>query len=473
MEQLISFAWLGFALFVGKLLRKWFPFLKNLFIPSAILGGLFLLFLGPEVLGALSNNSIRLFPQESIAIWSTMPGFLINIVFASLFLGKTLPSLKEVWQKAGPQVAFSHTVAWGQYVVGFGLTLFVLSPLFQVEPMFGALIEIGFIGGHGTAAGLGETFQELGWPQGQDLALGVATIGVIVGVLTGIVLVNWGVRKGHSTYLKTQKTTDAEIESAQKELDSNEQELSLEVDSDTTKDSKASIISIESMEPMSFHLAYIAISIGVGALLLAGLTWIERMTLAPLSVPVLLGHVPLFPLAMVGGIIVEKFHHSFFAGHLDRQLILKIQGTALDLLIVSALASLTLSALADAWLPLTLLILAGMVWTIGAFVFLAPRMMKDHWFERGIGDFGQSLGVTATGLLLIKIVDPKGKSPALESFGYKQLLFEPLLGGGLFTAVSVPLVHAFGLPIMLGVTGVILVFWIAVGFWLGSSKKKS
>jgi ESS family glutamate:Na+ symporter len=473
MEQLIAFAWLGFALFVGKVFRKWFPFLKNLFIPSAIIGGLFLLILGPEILGALTNNSIVLFPQESISLWSGMPGFLINIVFASLFLGKTLPSLQEVWQKAGPQVAFSHTVAWGQYVVGFGLTLFVLNPLFQVEPMFGALIEIGFIGGHGTAAGLGETFQELGWPQGQDLALGVATVGVIVGVLTGIVLVNWGVRKGHSVYLTSRTSSDAEIESAQKDLDSNEQELSIEVTADKTQEEKKSIILIESMEPMSFHLAYIAISIGVGAIILAGLTWIEAMTLAPLGVPVLLGHVPLFPLAMVGGIIVEKFHHTFFSGHLNRQLILKIQGTALDLLIVSALASLTLSALADAWLPLFLLILAGMLWTIGAFMFLAPRMMKDFWFERAIGDFGQSLGVTATGLLLIKIVDPKGSSPALEAFGYKQLLFEPLLGGGLFTAVSVPLVHAFGLPIMLGVTGVLLLFWIAVGLRLGSSKHRS
>ncbi len=56
--------------------------------------------------------------------------------------------------------------------------------------MVGALIEVGFDGGHGSAAGLGDTFEELGFPEGQDLALGLATVGVVSGVVIGIALVN-------------------------------------------------------------------------------------------------------------------------------------------------------------------------------------------------------------------------------------------------------------------------------------------
>jgi glutamate:Na+ symporter, ESS family len=75
-----------------------------------------------------------------------------------------------------------------------------------------------------------------------------------------------------------------------------------------------------------------------------------------------------------------------------------------------------------------------------------PRPPDDpeFWFERGIGDLGQSMGVTATGLILMRVADPDNRTPALEAFGYKQLGFEPFLGGGLITATSVPLIAQFG-----------------------------
>jgi glutamate:Na+ symporter, ESS family len=47
-------------------------------------------------------------------------------------------------------------------------------------------------------------------------------------------------------------------------------------------------------------------------------------------------------------------------------------------------------------------------------------------------------------LLLMWVADPGNPSGALESSGYKQLPFEPVLGGGLFTGSSVALIAAFG-----------------------------
>ncbi len=462
MDLLIAFAWLGVALIAGKLFRNAFPVFKRLFIPASILGGMLLLLLGPDVLGALSP--VTLFSPQVLSIWGGIPGFMINIVFAALFLGKTLPKIKDIWKKAGPQIAFSHTVAWGQYVVGLGVTGLVLVPLFAVEPMFGTLIEIGFIGGHGTAAGLGDTFAELGWPQGQDLALGVATLGIVLGIFAGIILVNWGVRNNHTSVIKTGSEAKQDIKEAQEVHQGMEDDL---VNRGLADEALPEVTKVESMEPLTFHLAYIAAGIGIGALILTVLTWFERQFLLPLGTPVLLGHLPLFPIAMIGGIIVEKLHHRFFKGVLDRVLIMRIQGSALDMLIVSALASLTLSALAQAWLPLLVLVSAGIIWTVAAFMFIAPRMMRTHWFERGIGDFGQSLGVTATGLLLMRIVDPKNETPAFEAFGYKQLLFEPFVGGGLFTAISAPLVFTFGLRTMFVVTGAMLLFWLILGLRMG------
>jgi glutamate:Na+ symporter, ESS family len=465
MDVLIAFSWLGAALIAGKLVRQAVPAFRRLFIPSSILGGFILLILGRDVLGSITGVSV--FSPEVAGIWGGIPSFMINIVFAALFLGKQMPKLSEIWQKAGPQIAFSHTVAWGQYVVGFGITAVLLGPVFGVEPMFGALIEIGFIGGHGTAAGLGESFAEMGWPEGQDFALGVATLGLVLGILVGIVLVNWAVKRRHTAILTSVRQTEHDIEQAADTHEAIEDNLVNEGDADSPEQP---VIQIESMEPLAFHLAYIGAAIGVGALLLWGLTSFEEAVLVPLGAPVLLGHVPLFPLAMIGGIVVEKLHHRFFTGALDRVLIVRIQGAALDLLIVSALAALTLGVFAAAWLPLLILVVVGIAWTVAAFVLLAPRMMRTYWFERGIGDFGQSLGVTATGLLLMRIVDPDNETPALEAFGYKQLLFEPLVGGGLFTAMSAPLAFTFGLIPMLIATGIVMLVWLVIGLRMGRER---
>ncbi len=96
-------------------------------------------------------------------------------------------------------------------------------------------------------------------------------------------------------------------------------------------------------------------------------------------------------------------------------------------------------------------------------IVIAPRVIPENWFERGIGDFGQSMGVTVTGLLLMRMADPKNRSGAFESFGYKQLMFEPVVGGGLFTAASLPLIAQFGAPTVLGFTLILTVAWLIFG----------
>ena len=61
----------------------------------------------------------------------------------------------------------------------------------------------------------------------------------------------------------------------------------------------------------------------------------------------------------------------------------------------------------------------GIIWNLLLFLYDAPRIFLDHWFYRGIG-VGQSMGVTATGILLLRMVEPHNDSGAFESFVYKQ-----------------------------------------------------
>ena len=440
---------LGLLLVIGKWVRVKTPLLQRLFLPSSLVAGLIALLIGPEILGRISGWQIV--PETAIQTWSTLPGLMINIVFAALFIGKRIPSVKQVWKLAGPQVMLGYVISMGQYVIGLALAVFLLAPVFGVNPMAGALIEIGFVGGHGTAAGLRDTFNEIGFAEGADLAIGLATVGVIGGVLIGIILINWGMRRHKLSYQgKTAQRSVLERKGII-ELDARE---------------PAGYVSTraESIEPLSLHLGYIAIAILIGLGILEGLVWIESISWGSWTGVYLLRYVPLFPLAMVGGIVVQKVLAKFdHYTMVDRLLINRVQGLALDILIVSALATLSLSVIGDNMAAFLILAGAGMLWTVLAFLFLAPRLLPDNWFERGIGDFGQSMGVTATGLLLMRVADPNNRTPALESFGYKQLLFELFVGGGLFTAASVPLIYQFGAPTVLGIVLVLTLVSLLVG----------
>ncbi len=142
----------------------------------------------------------------------------------------------------------------------------------------------------------------------------------------------------------------------------------------------------------------------------------------------------------------------------------RISGTSLDLLIVSALATISLAAIGTYFVPFLLLALAGIAWNVLAFFVLAPRLFKENWVPYGLANFGQCMGMTVIGLLLIRMTDPTNRTGAMHSFGYKQLLFEPVVGGGLFTAASLPLIHQFGPVPVLALTTVIMLGWLIFGY---------
>ena len=77
---------------------------------------------------------------------------------------------------------------------------------------------------------------------------------------------------------------------------------------------------------------------------------------------------------------------------------------------VAAIVTIQLDIVAAGWVP----------WCYcggGALEFfclrvIAPRVFNDAWFERAIAELGQSMGVTATGLLLLRTVDPDCETEA-------------------------------------------------------------
>ena len=152
MTAVMVFCILAILLVVGKALRVSIPLLQKCYLPSSVIGGL----AGLIIFQCFPS----LVPEEYIQAVSKLPGFMINVVFATLFLGVVAPPLKKIFSVAFPQLCFGQIMAWGQYVIGFALVGFLLIPVFGVHPAFGNLLEIGFQGGHGTVSGMAAELME-------------------------------------------------------------------------------------------------------------------------------------------------------------------------------------------------------------------------------------------------------------------------------------------------------------------------
>lgn len=394
--------------------------------------------------------------------WRIIPGLLINVVFATLFFGKKIMKLSKIWKFAGPQIVFGQTLAWGQYVVGTALAGLVLVPVFAVSALSGALIEISFEGGHGTAAGLAGLFEDLNFAEGADIALGLATVGIVAGIASGLVMT--AIYKKVSTHDVTQKKTVHK-----KPIHTMFGEFIV--------DTQTAFFSRHTILRTMFQLILVAGAIVLGMGLKEALLMVETGLQMLVNVPDVVRYIPLFPLAMIGGICIQLV--AQLAGMqklIHAKTMAFIGSVALEIVIITAIATMSLAVISDNLAPFVLLALTGFMWNIFAFLVLAPRMIHSRWFERGIGDFGQSMGMTATGLLLMRSADPANKSQAMERFGYKQLLFEPIVGGGIFTAMSMILIFEFGLLAVFILSCIVMLFWLILGikqfgFHYGDNKK--
>lgn len=405
------------------------------------------LVLGPQVLETI--------PAGITEHWAKFPKLLISVVFAGLFLGRVIPPAKEIWRQAGPMIAFGNTLAWGQYVLGIGLTLFFLTPVFGTSPLAGALIEMSFEGGHGTAAGLAPVFNELGWAEGTDVALALATFSIIAAICTGLILINWH----HKITGRTVSKEDKDLQ-RKKLIRSGYNLVTLARKIDTNP------------KAVAINTLAFAIAIGLGWLMLEGLILVENAVLAGYTDLRFFKYLPLFPLAMIGGLLLQLALRKLNKQTLIQRRTAEIfSSLALDVLIVSAIATVSLNAVSKN-LPVFITFAAvGVVWALGVFIFLAPRMFASHWFEKGITNYGQSMGMTATGLLMQRLADPANNARAREAFSYKQLVFEPFMGGGIVTATSLIVIHEFGSHFALITATIVTLFWIGLGLYMGRKHR--
>jgi ESS family glutamate:Na+ symporter len=413
-------------------------------IPEALLAGLLGLLLAP-------GGPLPLLPHQVLELWADLPLVLLTLVFGSLLLGKPLPKLQGLWRPVSGQVSLALVLAFGQYVVAGLAVLLVLQPWLGVSPIMACLIEVAYEGGHGSAAAMGPSYAALGFPGGQALGLAMATVGLLSSTLVGGLLVVLGRSRRWrlaDAAANGDTSTPTQVEAGE-----------------------PTAASGHPAEPASWavNLALAGVAVLVGVALLATLRWLT----AGLGegVATVVDSLPVFPLAIVGSLLVRLALERSGKAHWASALVQGQIGTlSADLLITAATAGLDLGLLRADWLPLTVLALSGLAWNLGVTLVLAPRLLPADWFERAVIEFGQATGVAASGLLLLRMADPEDRSDALPAFSIKQLLLQPFLAGGVVTVVAPLAIADWGLPIWTGFCFGLVVLFAGSGLLLARLK---
>ncbi|MBO4571152.1 MAG: sodium:glutamate symporter [Bacteroidales bacterium] len=429
-------------LLIGKLCRAKIKAIQSLFIPPSLIAGVLALAFGPNGLGwlPLSNNL------------GTYSAILIAVVFAALPLASPTMKIKEIGSKLGPMWAYSQFGMFFQWAAIGIIGILLLTPLFNVPEFFGIMCPVGFYGGHGTAAAMATEFGEGFEETARSLGMTTATVGVVLGVIFGVLLIKIATKKHQTSYV----TDFAELP--------NELRSGLVPEEKRDNLGKATVSSI-SIDHFAMHLGIVIFAAYCGYLLSDVLL---KGTLKISGVPVFL---TAYVVGMIFKVILDATKASRFV---EQKTISNISGTATDLLVTCGVGAINLNVVTANALPLIVLLAIGIAITLFMVFYFARHLYTKDWFEKAIFAWGWWTGTMAIGIALLRIVDPKNESHALDNYA---MAFLPCAPVEIILIWSVPVAFKGGWLLWLCVGYLVLSLLILLlakrlGWWIPSKALK-
>ena len=424
---------------VGKFIRVKVKLIQQLFIPPSLIAGVLGLAFGPNGLGWLPLSGSM----------GTYAAVLIALVFGALPLSSPKFSTKEIAGRVGPMWAYAQLgmlLQWGIMGV-FGL--FVMKLIWpDLNDAFGIMLSTGFYGGHGTAAAIGEAFNGLGWDEAASLGMTTATMGVIFAIIGGLVMIKWAAKNKQTAFIADFADLPNELRSG----------LIPEEKREPIGTTTTSAISIE---PLTFHLALVLLVAFLGYTMSVGVKQLYPQL-----------ELPVFSCAFIIGLVLKKiFDATKVTNYICPNTTQRIGSMATDLLVAFGVASIKLGVVVKYAVPLVVLLVSGALIVFGVTFFFGRKLSKTYWFERTIFAWGWWTGTMAMGIALIRIVDPKLASKAMDDYALAYLPIAPveIL---LITFVPIMFVNGMGLWLSLGclaLSALIVLLAVKMGWW---NKKK-
>lgn len=385
MDVIQDFAVVSMLLAIGYFLRMKIKLFQRLFLPASILGGAVGLLLGPQLLGLYSP--VHIVYTESVPQWA---GVLLAVTFACSFLGE---SIEKITKQAVASTMVSGMVHQSQAVLGL-IVAFFFSATIPIG--FGLLPLYSLHGGIGYSVPVATIFANEGyWPDAVPVAITIATIGVVWGMVFGIVLINIGIRKGLLAH------TTATLDDLPEEFRTGYIPLG------QRKPIGYAVSKSSSVDPLTLQLAFVGVVVLCAIYLRKFLIGIDPFW----------NNLPLLSASLIcsgiWGLIIARI--PFLHNCIDRNSMERISNVSLEYLITSAVATTSIEAFVTYVIPIAIICIVTIAASTWLTFFFSKRWNLKDWFACAVAQYGSYLGLLSTGLLLAKIVDPDHETIAAET----------------------------------------------------------
>ncbi|CAM9766136.1 unnamed protein product, partial [Ectocarpus fasciculatus] len=212
------------------------------------------------------------------------------------------------------------------------------------------------------------------------------------------------------------------------------------------------------------HLLLPAVSVGAAWLVDLFIRFLENRVEYTAKHHIISGF-RLFQLSMCAALLFMCFIRRTSPFRYHSEWFFRLSGLCLDLMTTAAISSIGFASIPDKFNAAFLLVLFSCImWNVGVFIVLAPRMFPNFWLLRATALIGDALGHSWVGLLLLRAMDFRLQTPVPLAYAYKTMMFF-VPASGSKNAIVVAMVDVMGVwqafVVCLGVCGA----WLWVFDW--------
>lgn len=399
MSFMIAFGLASAMVCLGVFLRAKVPFFRNMLVPASVIAGV----LGFVFMNIASAANINL--GTDTAMFTEIVNHLFTVSFISISL-TSAPKGDGAGAKNVMQGALGLGIIWCLLyaltpIIATGV-VWLLRDAFQIDPIYGMLIQFAFCQGPGQSASFGMIFEQYGWENAAMVAMLFASVGFLAAFFVGIPAAKLGIKKGAA------KHCGALDEITMRGYLRKDEQQKTHMVKDTTVNSN--------IETLGFHFAVIGVcyllAIGIGK----AFSYLPGFFGSSMS-------GMMFMNGMYAAYIVKLIMKLLKIDYLlENTLQSKITGWTSDYLVVFAFMAVSVQIISQWLVPIAVVCVVITVVTFVVCFYFGARFGGKNDFERTLGLYGTCTGTVPSGISLVRIVDPDFHTSTAVELGASNLV---------------------------------------------------
>jgi len=443
-----AFIWIGFLLVLGVIVRAKITLFQRLLMPASLIGGLIgFILMQFDLVGMPTANGFQTISESTFAI-ITFHLFAFSFVGIGLTKSESnKPTQSKTVVKGATWIALMCNVTYSIQIL-IGISVFALWEWFTGTPteiINGILLGTGFTSGPGQAQAQG-TIWEAGYAieNAVNTGLAFAACGFLVAGLGGSWLARHLILCGF-TECKDNASLPKEFLTGILNAD-DRQAIAMETTHNST------------VNTLGFHFATMLFLYGISYLIAFSIEANSSHTVGVLA----FGFLFIIGLVVAMGFlnILKRLKVDYI---IDIGMTKSLTSSCVDLLICAVFLGINISAIQSLLIPILLSVIIAATAT-GFICIYFGRKLPEYGMERAIATFGYATGTGSNALLLLRIVDPKFKSPVLMEIG--MTMVAQIIINLPFT-LCIPMAPAIGvlnmvfIMIAMAIINVLLILWMS------------